>query len=487
MKNQNQQINLSELIGFSPKQLLATEIADKYKFTLYGGAAGGGKSYWLRWYLIRLLIKTFEETDIKGIVAGLFSEDYPTLKDRHVGKLEIEVPEWMGAVKEDKAYGLCLRLDDALGKGVLVLRNLDDPSKYMSTEFFAEGVDELTRNEKKVFDNLRSRLRWPGLEGKTKFVAGTNPGQIGHAWVKGLWIDKIYSPEEEEADQFAFVQAKAIDNPKISKDYIKALSSLPDRMRRALLEGDWDLVEGQFFTEFRREKHVIPTIVRKDMPNHWANFRSIDISGRNGITSCHWYVLDGDGTVRAYREYYMAGLDSDEHARGIWEMSHYQDAAGKWGSDEGYKYTMMDSSAWFKMGMQESIAEVYMRIWNELDNKHEVESSNVLVPTAKGKDSRVAGWDIMHQYLRYDEHHDPQFRIMENCPNLIRTIPLLVSDEKNPMDVNTKGEDHAPDDTRYLLQTLRDQSVPAVENPVQRRMREMKELMERDTYNYTKR
>lgn len=420
-------------------------------------------------------------------MAGLFSEDYPTLKDRHVGKLELELPEWMGTVKEDKSYGLCVRLDDALGGGVLVLRNLDDPSKYMSTEFALIAIDELTKNEKRVFDNLRSRLRWPGLEGKTKFIAGTNPGQVGHAWVKELWIDKVYPVGEEEAGEFAFIQAKAADNPKISKDYIKALGSLPETMRRALLDGDWDLVEGQFFSEFRRDKHVIPAIPRIKMPRHWANFRSIDVSGRNGITSCHWYVLDQDGRVRAYREYYMTGLDSDEHAKNIWEMSHYQDDSGKWMGDEGYKYTMMDSAAWFKMGLQESIAEVYQRIWNELDLKHSVESSNILVPTLKGKDSRMAGWDIVHQYLRYDESHDPQFLIMDNCPNLIRTIPLLISDEKNPMDVNTRGEDHGPDDMRYLLQTLRDQSVQVVENPLQRRIRERKELEKKDSYNYAKR
>lgn len=484
----NQSVSLSDLTHFSEKQMLATVIADKHKFTLYGGAAGGGKSYWLRWYSLRWLIKTFEETGIEGIVGALFSEDYPTLKDRHVGKLELEVPEWMGVVKEDKSYGLCVKLDkQAFGGGVLLLRNLDDPSKYMSTEFALQAVDELTKNDRSVFDNLRSRLRWPGLEGKTRFIAGTNPGQKGHAWVKKMWIDHDFPPGEKEADQFAFIQAKAIDNPMISKDYINALGSLPENMRRALLEGDWDLVEGQFFTEFRRDKHVIKTIEREDMPMHWAVMRSIDVSGRNGITSCHWYILDGDGVVRAYREYYVTGKDSDEHAREIWYMSHKEKTDGTFEPDEGYKYTMMDSAAWAKMGMQESIAEVYLRIWAELDDKYSLDSSNVLVPTAKGKGSRVHGWDLMHQYLRWDKKRNPQLLIMENCPNLIRTIPLLMIDDKNPMDVNTRGEDHAPDDCRYVIETLRDQAVPGTENAVQKRLRQMKEEEEQESYNYSKR
>ena len=96
-------VKFSELINFSPKQKLATETADKYKYTLYGGAMGGGKSYWLRWYSIRWLIKTYKETGIEGLVAALFCESFVVLKDRHLGKLTTEIPEWLGQLKEDKA------------------------------------------------------------------------------------------------------------------------------------------------------------------------------------------------------------------------------------------------------------------------------------------------------------------------------------------------------------------------------------------------
>jgi phage terminase large subunit len=477
---ENKTVKFSEMVNFSTKQKIATETADKNKFTLYGGAMGGGKSYWLRWYCLRWLVKTYKETQIRGLTAALFCEDYPTLKDRHLGKLAIEVPEWLGSLKEDKAYGLCVKLDKAFGEGILLLRNLDDPAKYASSEFGLVAVDELTRDERSVFDLLRTRMRWPGLE-DTKFVAGTNPGSIGHDWVKKLWIDRFFDDGEKEADQFAYVKATAKDNPFISSSYLRSLDSLPEKMRRAFLEGDWDIFEGQFFTEFNREKHVVKTIARDKLPAHWPNFRSIDVSGRNGITSCHWYTLDGDGTVWVYREYYWTGRDSDQHAEEIWKMSREWDGETP-KNDEGYRYSVMDNSAWAKMGLPETTVEVYLRKWAELDNQYGVESSHTLEPSEK---HRVMRWDIVHQYLRWDDKTDPRLKIMDNCPNMIRTLPVLIHDEKNKDDINTDGEDHAADELGYLLQTLRDQKTPAAESSLARRMREMKEAAEQENFNYS--
>lgn len=473
-------VKFSELVNFSDKQKLATEIADKHRFTLYGGAAGGGKSYWLRWYALYWLIKIYKDYKFENVVAGLFSEDYPTLKDRHITKLEIEVPEWMGRVKEDKSYGLCVKLDESLGGGVLVLRNLDDPSKYASSEFGLIAVDELTKNRREVFDALRFRLRWKGLS-QTKFVAGTNPGSIGHQWVKNVWIDRFFPKEEKEPEQFAYIKATAYDNPFIDKSYLDSLGSLPEKQRRAFLEGDWDVFEGQFFTEFNREKHVVKTIDRSQLPAHWPNFRSIDVSGRNGITSCHWYCLDGDGVVWVYREYYWTGRDSDEHAEEIWKMSRSQTVNGDWMNDEGYRYSVMDSAAWHKMGLPETTVEVYMRKWAELDAKYGVESSHLMEPSDK---NRVMGWDMVHRYLRCDDKTEPRIKIMDCCPNLIRTLPILTHDENNKDDVDTDGEDHAADELRYFLQTLRDQKTPAAVSPLAARLQEMKEAAEQESFNY---
>lgn len=477
--NEQKTVKFSELVKFSDKQKLACKTADEHRFTLYGGAAGGGKSYWLRWYAIRWLIKTFKETGIEGLQAALFSEDYPTLKDRHVGKLELEVPKWLGQLKEDKAYGLCVKLDPAFGGGVLLLRNLDDPSKYMSTEFALEAVDELTKNPPEVFYNLRARLRWPGLK-QTKFVAGTNPGSVGHEWVKKIWVDRVFPDNEQEVDEFAYVPATADDNPFIDPNYLLGLESLPEKMRKALREGDWNIFEGQFFTEFDKEKHVVPTTPFLEIPTTWKKFRTIDVSGRAGTTVCYWNALDPDGNVWTYREYWMTGLDSDEHAKNMWELSHYKDDAGRIVA-EPYVYTVMDTAAWAKMGMSETTAEIYLRVWQDLDAKNYIFSPDSLVPASK---ERVMGADIVHQYLRWDEQTKPKWRIMDCCRNLIRTLPLLVHSESNPDDVeDMPGTDDGYDAERYGLMTLRDQKSPRSESFIEAKLRQMKAFKERQQFN----
>lgn len=382
-------------------------------------------SYGLRWILIKLAIRYAMQTGLKGITVALFCEDYPSLEDRHISKIRYEFPAWIGNYNS-KTHNFTL--NDEYGGGVIAFRNLDDVSKYQSAEFAVIAVDELTKNTYDTFMWLRTRLRWPGIK-NTKFIAASNPGQIGHLWVKQLWIDRYFPKEEVEAEQFHFVRATAQDNPFLDPSYVKSLESLPEKKRRAFLDGDWDAMEGQFFTEFDREKHVI---IPFTVPAGWKKFRSIDVSGRNGWTSCSWYALDYDGNVFKYREYYMTGKDADEHAKMIKQMSN----------DETYSYTVIDNSAFSKIGMPESIAEVYARCG--IDN---------LVPSSK---DRVPGWNFVHQYLRWDDKNEPKLKIFDTCKNTIRTLPILISDENNPEDIDSRSEDHIADDLRYFLQTLRE-------------------------------
>ena len=230
----NEEIKWSELCKFFPKQLEALEASKRFKFTLFGGSVGSGKSYWIRWTAVWWLMEYYAKYGIKGIRAGVFCEDYPSLNDRHLGKIKFEFPLWLGKFNEAKHE---FTLAPEYGGGIIAFRNLDDPAKYLSVEFAVIAIDEINRNPKTTFDMLRSRHRWPGIK-DVKFIAGCNP--LGEAWVKNMWVKRLFSPDEKEQYEFIFVPALPTDNPHLPQEYYKSLESLPENQRKAYLEGNWD-------------------------------------------------------------------------------------------------------------------------------------------------------------------------------------------------------------------------------------------------------
>lgn len=232
-----EQVKFSELSNFFEKQKEAQMASKRFKFVLFGGSVGSGKSRWLRWMMVYWLMKMYAKYDVKGIRAGLFCEDYPSLNDRHLTKVKYEFPDWLGKYNEAKHE---FTLADDYGGGIIAFRNLDDPQKYLSVEFAVMGVDEINRNPKTTFDMLRSRLRWPGIP-DVKFLAGCNP--LGEAWVKNIWVRRLFPPDEQEQYEFVFVPALPTDNPYLPKEYYKSLESLPENQRKAYLEGNWDALD----------------------------------------------------------------------------------------------------------------------------------------------------------------------------------------------------------------------------------------------------
>lgn len=227
-------LKFSELANFLPKQKEAQEASKRFKFTLYGGSLGSGKSYWLRWMMVYWLIKMANKYNLEGIRAGLFCEDYPSLEDRHLSKVKYEFPAWLGTYNGSRHE---FTLAPEYGSGVIAFRNLDDPEKYLSVEFAVMGVDEINRNQVVTFRELRKRLRWPGIK-DVKFMAACNP--IGEAWVKNWWVKRMFPPEEKEQYEYVFVPALPTDNPYLDQSYYKNLESLPENQRKAFLEGNWD-------------------------------------------------------------------------------------------------------------------------------------------------------------------------------------------------------------------------------------------------------
>lgn len=430
-----EKIKFSELCNFTEKQNIAWRMLMMYKYVLFGGAMGGGKSYWLRWSLIKLLLKHAKDGH-ENVVVGLFCEDYPALKDRHLSKIGKEFPSWLGTFHSDhREYGKCFLLSPEYGGGILCFRNLDDPSKYASAEFADIGIDELTKNKQEVFDDLRTRLRWPGID-DPKFLAGTNPGGIGHVWVKKKWMDGLHETNEKEADKFFYIQSKAQDNPYLSPEYIDTLSGLPDDKRKAYLEGDWNIFKGQFFSEFRTDTHVVEPFT---ILPHWTLFICGDY-GYAKPSAIYWCAVDEYGTVYFYRELYKTKLTYARLCQAIIEMTP---------SDEidRIKRWVFDPAIWAKKGETDlSGAEIIRDQYFETTGKG--------LNLVKGNNDRINGWNVMREYLKprlVNGENVPKLQIFKTCPDLIRTLPALIYDDFKVEDCDTDGEDHGPDAGRYGL------------------------------------
>lgn len=396
---------------------------------LYGGAAGGGKSFFLRWWSVFYLMSLAEQ-GIKGATVGLFCEDYPSLLDRQISKIRVEFPPSLGTLKEGVTRDF--ELAPQYGGGRVLLRNLDDPSKYLSAEFAGIAVDELTRNGKDVFDFLRSRLRWsatatsPGVT-RPRFVAGTNPSGIGHSWVKQLWIEGNFPPELRKLKpEFAFVPAKSSDNPYLSDSYHDDLETLPPDMAKAYAEGSWDIFAGQYFDIFKESEHC-------DRPEEWnlepwwPRWISIDWGFKHNAAA-YWFASEQD-SVFTYREVVRNGLSPYLLAELICEAN---------GKDKP-KQIFLSPDAFAKRTAENTIAEQMGEVFRD----------HGLPNPTPADDDRVGGWMLCYQMLEAG-----YLRIGKNCKELIRALPTLIRDPIKIEDVEKMDGDDSPDAWRYGVKSM---------------------------------
>lgn len=336
-----------------------------------------------------------------------------------------------------------------------------DIDKYIGIEYDVIIVEELNQLTDEKYQQLRGSLRTSKEGWRPRMYTSFNPGGIGHAFVKSRYVIPF---RENHQTETRFVPSTYKENVMLNTGYIEYLESLEGDLGKAWREGEWDLFAGQFFTEWSQRAHVVNPF---PIPLSWFRFRSIDISGHAGVTSCHWYAVNNDGRVYCYREYYESGKDYDEHAKNICAMSTDED-----GLQEDYRYTVIDNSAFAKAGFSETPAEIY-----------EKNGVTGLVPSAK---DRVAGWTMVHQYLRYTKEVIPMLQIFSNCVKIIEEIPMAQTDPKHPEDVLSiyTGASHndALDDLRYFLRTLREIKTPTLLTPVERKMKD--NMSKENQFNY---
>lgn len=404
----------------------------------------GGKSYFLRWAALGLAMY-YSANGMTRIPVGLFSEDYPTLRDRQISKITAEFPPFLGELKATQEEGLCFFIAPRYGSGRILLRNLDDPSKYMSTEFAAICVEEFTKDDKLTFDNLRTRLRFPGIN-DPKFLAVTNPGGPGHVFVKALWIDKnVNDPEREK---FKFIKATIDDNKFATDAYRLQLDALPERLRKAYKDGNWDAFEGQFFSAFDAERELVEPF---DIPMQWRLIGSLD-PGASSPCSFGLSAVDFEGNIYRIATYYEAGLSGTQNVHNIAQF--IRDC--KYTQGRRPDYTVSGLDAWAHKDRYALIA--HERTLADL-------FADVGMPLMRAITDRIPGWwawkNLMpNRYFVFKDHNKP----------LLDELGSAIADDRNPEDIQGRGNDprvadHALDESRYMVMAATTVSRP-IEQPI---------------------
>lgn len=402
---------------------------------LYGGAAGGAKSYTARWdAYLRLLT-------VPGAKLILLRRKYTELVDNHIN-------DAMREVAVMASHGVQIRyLKDE--RRVLVERKDGEPSwlrfghcehegdeeDYLSSAYEVFYLDEAATFSQKQAMGIQSRLR-STLSDTPLFRCLSNPGGPQTLWLKHYFMDHAVTAEEhEDYDplEWGFIGSRLYDNPHYMdpdgtwRKYERRLKGLGRERARQMLDGDWDLIAGQYFSEFRRDVHVR----EMDVPEGTEYFRCMDW-GYNQPGCCLWVACLPDGHLHVRHEWvFRQTLVSDAAA----EIVRQTRALG----DPYIRHTAADGHMFDATGQGETLAETAAR------------SGLPLLRMDNGRGSRVPGWQRLRAWLQIAPDGKPWLTIDPSCGYLIRTLPALVSDDTNPEDVDTTGEDHAGDALRYGL------------------------------------
>lgn len=390
------------------------------KYTAYGGARGGGKSWAMRMKLILLAL------NYEGIQILLLRRTLAELRENHLLPMTAilkGVAKYSASEKE-----FCFPNGSRIKLGYC--ESVNDVLQFQGQAYEVIGLEEATHFTEFQFLALTESNRAAGNM-KKRFVPRMyftcNPGGVGHVWVKRLFIDRQYR-QSERAEDYRFIKSLVFDNRYIMEnnpEYVDTLMNLPDARRRAMLYGDWDAFEGAFFPEFDPARHISHSVC---IPEGAIRFRALDYG--LDMTACLWCAVDRQGIVTVYRELYEKGLILSEAANRIIALTP---------KNEQIRYTVASPDLWNRR--QESGKSGF-----------DVMTANGLTRLIRADNARIAGWRVVREYLKGGNGSEGLV-ISADCKNLIRSLPLLRFDENVREDASDTPHEitHAPEALRYAL------------------------------------
>ena len=409
------------LEGF-PSERQREFFLSRARHTAYGGARGGGKSWAMRRKFILLALR------YPGLNLLLLRRTLPELRENHLIPMQRELYGFAVYNSAERVF----RFPNGSRIKLGYCDTMQDVYQYQGQEYAVIGLEEATHFTEEQMRFLTTCNRTTRKDFSPRMYYTCNPGNVGHAWVKRLFIDRMHA-ENENPNDYLFIPARIYDNKVLldaDPNYIRQLEALPEELRRAHLDGDWDVHAGQYFREFSRDRHVIEPF---EIPSWWRRFRSMDW-GYNDPCCVLWHAVDGENRVYTYRELYVRETRAGEVAAMVLELSR----------GESISYTVASPDMWQKRGAVLSGAGGF-----EGETLAELFTSSGLSLTP-ADNSRVPGWNRVRDFLAVAPDGRPNWLCFSDCRNLIRQLPALQFDQHNREDA-ADGDDHAPEALRYAL------------------------------------
>lgn len=400
--------------------------------TLFGGAAGGGKSYG---QLIDALLYALKYPKSKQIIFR------STFADLEKSLIRVSLDLYPLSIADYNSSKHTWKFNNGSIIDFGYIQYEKDVYQYQSAEYDVIRFDELTHFTEFMYTYMISRCRGANTYPK-RIKSSTNPGGVGHAWVKERFIDigepnVIHNCKLETGEEVTriFIPSLVTDNKfmlEYDPDYIKRLDALPEKERKALKYGDWDIYDGMFFPEFKRSIHIIEPF---KIPDNWNRYIAMDYG--LDMFAVLFIAIDTKGKAYVYNEIHKTNLIVSE---AVQTLKSYM-------RQNKYKYIYAPPDLWNRnRDTGKSTAELFWEGGVDL---------------TKASNNRIAGWLNVKEWLRIKKvrheqtgelYEDSDLKIFSNCLNLIKYLPQLQHDEKEPNDVATEPHEptHITDALRYF-------------------------------------